>query len=346
MLLQSLFSKLFPILLILLPMTNWSQSIQGKVVDSENNPLEFVSVAVLNSKDSIMIDFSSTNSLGEFELSEIYRGEHIFQAHLVGFKAYQKTINFENKIENIGIIILENNTDLKDVVVTLVVPISIKKDTVAYNTKSFNVRNDDTVEDLLKKLPGIEVDVSGKITAHGEEVTKIYVDGKEFFNGDPAIATKNLSADYIKRVEVIDEKSEKERVTGINDSKRKKVINLELKDDNKVNDFGKLEGGYGTDNSVLTSLNYNRFTSKLQTSIIGKYNNVNSTGSDISELMKIYTGGRMGRRSRPGFLTTGIVGLNFGYELKEDKNVKRPRLRIRKYRSMIRMRLFFLKDIG
>lgn len=321
MLLKFLPSYLFPFLFILLPAINWSQSILGKVVDIENNSLEFVSVAVINPKDSIMIDFSSTNSFGEFELSDIYNGEHVFQAHLVGFKTFQKVINFEDKIIDLGIITLENDTDLKEVIVTLVVPISIKKDTVAYNTKSFNIRNDDTVEDLLKKLPGIEVDASGKITAQGETVTKIYVDGKEFFSGDPAIATKNLSADYIKRIEVIDEKSEKERVTGINDSKRKKVINLELKDDNKVNDFGKLEGGYGTDNRVLTSLNYNRFSPKSQTSVIGKYNNVNNTGSDISELMKVYSGGIMGSGSRPGFLTTGIVGLNFGYELKEDKNL-------------------------
>lgn len=321
MFLKLLPSKLFPILLIFLPGSAWTQIIQGKVVDTENNPLEFVSVAILNPKDSMMIDFVSSNDLGAFKLSGFNPGEHIFQAHLVGYRTYQKKINFEDKIFDMGLIILENDTKLKEVVVTLVVPISIKKDTVVYNTKSFNVRNDDTVEDLLKKLPGIEVDVSGKITAHGEEVTKIYVDGKEFFHGDPAIASKNLSADYIQRVEVIDEKSEKERVTGLKDSRRKKVINLELKEDNKTNDFGKLEGGYGTDNRYLTSLNYNRFTSKLQSSLIGKYNNVNSTGSDISELMEINTGIRMGSGSRPGFLTTGIAGMNFGYELRDDKNV-------------------------
>ena len=314
-------STLFKIFLILLlPFNSWSQSIKGKVVDHENKPLEFASVAIVNPKDSILLSYASTNKYGVFELTEIPIGKHILQVHLIGFKIYQNSIDFQNESIDQGIITLENDSELDEVVVTLVTPISIKKDTVSYNTKAFKVRIDDTVEDLLKKLPGIEVDASGKITAQGEEVTKIYVDGKEFFSGDPAIASKNLSADIVKRVEVVDEKSEKARVTGISDSERKKVINLELKEDKKINDFGKFQGGYGTDDRYLTGLNYNRFTPKIQASVIGKYNNVNSSGSDISELISFNTGG-IGSGGPPGFLTTGIGGLNLGYELKEDQNV-------------------------
>ncbi|NOQ92813.1 MAG: outer membrane beta-barrel protein [Flavobacteriaceae bacterium] len=313
--------KIFLFLIFLLPVNNWSQNIKGKVVDHENNPIEFASVAIINPKDSILISYTSTDKQGAFKLTEISNGERIFQVHFVGFKTYQSPINFQGETINMGTITLENDSNLDEVVVTLVTPVSIKKDTVTYNTKAFKVRIDDTVEDLLKKLPGIEVDVSGKITAQGEEVTKIYVDGKEFFSGDPAIASKNLSADAVKRIEVIDEKSEKARITGINDSERKKVINLELKDNKKVNDFGKFQGGYGTDDRFLTGMNYNRFTPKFQASILGKYNNVNSSGSDISDIMIISTGGRMSSGGPPGFLTTGIIGLNLGYELKEDQNV-------------------------
>lgn len=313
--------KIFLFLRLLLPFNSWSQSIKGKVFDRENKHLEFASVTLINPKDSILISYTNTDKYGAFELTDISNGKHLMQVHLIGFNTYQSPIDFQGKTIDMGIIALENDSDLDEVVVTLVTPISIKKDTVTYNTKAFKVRMDDTVEDLLKKLPGIEIDVSGKITAQGEEVTKIYVDGKEFFSGDPAIATKNLSADIVKRIDVIDEKSEKTRVTGINDSERKKVINLELKEDKKVNDFGKFQGGYGTDERYLTGMNYNRFTSKLQASVIGKYNNVNSAGSDISELMTINTGGRLGSRGPPGFLTTGIAGLNLGYELKEDQSV-------------------------
>lgn len=320
--------KLFLLSVFLIPTLSWAQSISGKIVDQENNPLEFAAVAVINSADSILISYASTDRLGDFELIQIPEGNHIFQVHLIGFKTYQKMIEFKNEPVDIGSITLEDSNLLDEVVVTAIVPISIKQDTVAYNTNAFKIRVDDTVEDLLKKLPGVEVDAAGKVTAQGEEVTKIYVDGKEFFGGDPAIALKNLSADAIKSVEVVDEKSESARVTGVNDTERNKVINLTLKDDKKVNDFGKVQAGYGTDDRYLTSLNYNRFTSKIQASVIGKFNNVNTSGSDISEIITFNTGGGGGfgrfggnNNSSSGFVTTGIAGVNFGYEFKKDQNL-------------------------
>lgn len=308
-------------LLFLLSSHSYSQIIEGKVVNSENNPLEHASISVISTKDSTLISYVSTDKSGKYTFTEIPYGEYIFHIHLVGYKTYQKNIEIKTETTTLEVVVLENSNKLDEVIVTLVTPISIKKDTVTYNTRAFKVRIDDSVEDLLKKLPGIEVDASGKITAQGEEVTKIYVDGKVFFSGDPAIASKNLSADAVKRVDVIDEKSEKARVTGINDSEQKKVINLELKDDKKVNDFGKFQGGYGTDDRHLSSLNYNRFTPKLQASIIGKYNNVNSSGSDISELINFNTTGRIGSASSPGFITTAIAGFNMGYELKKAQNI-------------------------
>lgn len=313
-------------ILFITPIVSLAQDITGQVVDQEKNPLEFVAIAIINPTDSLLISYANTDKFGKFALTKIPEGKLLLQMHLVGYKTYQKNISFGNKPIDLGQISLENGNQLNEVVLTVIIPISIKKDTVSYNTTAFKIRADDSVEDLLKKLPGIEIDASGKITAQGEEVTTVYVDGKEFFSSDPTIATKNLSADAIMIVEVIDEKSEKARVTGVNDSERKKVINLRLKKDRKVNGFGKFQGGYGTDDRYLTSLNYNRFTSKLQASVIGKYNNVNSSGSDISEIMTFNTGG--GRRfssgnsgSNSGFLTTGVAGLNLGYEFKKDQNL-------------------------
>jgi hypothetical protein len=310
---------------LLIPALNYAQ-ITGKVVDDEKNPVEFAAVAVINPLDSTLIDYTSTNKHGLFDLKKVSNGKHIFQINLVGFKTYQKMIEFNGDPMNMKVIKLETDNHLDEVVINAITPVTIKKDTVAYNTKAFKIRTDDSVEDLLKKLPGVEVDASGKVTAQGEEVSKIYVDGKEFFSGDPTIATKNLSADAIKSIEVIDEKSEESRVSGVNDSERKKVINLKLKDDKKVNDFGKFQGGYGTDDRYLTSLNYNRFSSKLQTSIIGKFNNVNTTGSDISEIIVFNTGGgrsfsRGSGSPSSGFVTTGVGGLNLGYEFKEKQTL-------------------------
>ena len=326
---KSITTKLVLFALLLVSSSTIAQSISGKVVDADKNPLEFASIAVLNALHSTLVSYASTDIKGDFKVENISNGKRIFQINLLGYEVYQKTIDFDGKSLNYGVITLkEQDNTLNEVVVTAVIPITIKKDTMAFNTKAFKVRVDDNVEDLLKKLPGIEVDADGKVKAQGEDVSKVYVDGKEFFSGDPSVALKNLSADAIKKIEIIDEKSDKSRVSGVNDSDRSKVINLTLKDDRKVNDFGKFQGGYGTDDRYLTSLSYNRFSPKIQISIIGRYNNVNSSGSDISEIMS-FGGGNGGFRfsrgggggTSSGFVTNGVGGFNLGYELKSKQNL-------------------------
>ena len=326
---KSNLTKLIVVAMLLVSSISMAQSISGKVVDEEKKPLEFASIAVLNAADSTLVSYASTDIKGNFKVVDISNGKRIFQINLIGYKVYQKSIDFAGKSLNFGTITLkEKDNTLDEINITAVIPISIKKDTMAFNTKAFKVRVDDNVEDLLKKLPGVEVDANGKVKAQGEDVSKVYVDGKEFFGGDPAVAMKNLSADAIKKVEVVDEKSDKARVSGVNDSNRSKVINLVLKDDKKVNDFGKFQGGYGSDDRYLTSVSYNRFSPKMQASVIGKFNNVNTTGSDISEIMS-FGGGSGGfsiRRggsggSSSGFITTGIGGFNLGYELKKKQNL-------------------------
>ncbi len=326
---MSNFSKLIKLILLIvtfIPANSWAQNISGRVVDHEKKSLQYATITIINPKDSTLVSFTSANKQGDFSLTKIPYGKNIFQVHFVGFQTFQKEIDFNGKNLNMGTIALVEGNELDEVVVNSYVPILVKNDTVSYNIKAFKVRIDENVEDLLKKLPGVEVDADGTVTAQGEEVKKIYVNGKEFFSGDPKVATKNLSADAIKNVEVIDEKSDKARVTGVNDSERTKVINLELKDDRKVNDFGKFQAGYGTDERYLTSMNYNRFTPKVQASIIGRLNNVNSSGSDISEIMS-FGGGRHRRMfsSQPttttGYLTTGIAGINLGYEIEKKKDL-------------------------
>ncbi|WKD85765.1 hypothetical protein KCTC32516_01111 [Polaribacter huanghezhanensis] len=326
---KSLTTKLVVFALLLVSTSTIAQSISGKIVDEEKNPLEFASVAVLNAADSTLVSYASTDIKGNFKVVQISNGKRIFQINLLGYQVYQKKIDFAGKSLDFGTITLkELDNTLDEVVISAVIPITIKKDTMAFNAKAFKVRVDDTVEDLLKKLPGVEVDADGKVKAQGEDVSKVYVDGKEFFSGDPSVALKNLSADAIKKIELIDEKSDKARVTGVDDSSRSKVINLTLKDDRKVNAFGKFQGGYGSDDRYLTSLNYNRFSPKMQVSIIARANNVNSSGSDISEIMS-FGGGNGGFRisrgggggSSSGFITTGIAGFNLGYELKKKQNL-------------------------
>ena len=180
--------------LLLVSSSSFAQSISGRVLDEDKKPLEFASVAVLKALDSTLVSYASTDIKGNFKVVEISNGKRIFQINLLGYQVYQKQIDFAGKSLDFGTITLkELDNTLDEVVVTAVIPISIKKDTMAFNAKVFKVRVDDTVEDLLKKLPGVEVDADGKVKAQGEDVSKVYVDGKEFFSGDPSVALKNLS---------------------------------------------------------------------------------------------------------------------------------------------------------
>lgn len=300
--------------LILISTSLFSQSITGVIVGEDNKSVEFATISAINPKDSTLISYTNSDSKGEFELTELNEGNLLFQVNYVGLRTFSKLIDFKDKEINMGKITLEIANELDEVVVNADLPIILKEDTISYSTKAFKIRVDDNVEDLLKKLPGVEISADGQITAQGESVSKVYVDGREFFSGDPTIATKNLSADAIKSIEVIDEKSDKSRVSGIDDAETSKVINLKLKDDSKVNDFGKFQAGYGTDDRYAARANYNRFTPKTQVSIIGQYNNINSSGSDITEVTN-----SSGNSS--GFVTTGIGGVNASYELKKRKSI-------------------------
>ena len=156
---KSNLTKLIVVAMLLVSSVSIGQSISGKVVDEQKKPLEFASVAVLNAVDSTLVSYASTDIKGNFKVVDISNGKRIFQINLIGYTVYQKSLDFAGKSLNFGTITLkEKDNTLDEVNITAVIPISIKKDTMAFNTKAFKVRVDDNVEDLLKKLPGVEVD--------------------------------------------------------------------------------------------------------------------------------------------------------------------------------------------
>ena len=165
---------------------------------------------------------------------------------------------------------------LNEVTINAIVPIKIKQDTVAFNAKAFKVKQDDNVEDLIKKLPGVQIDTDGTVNAQGEDVQKILVDGKEFFSNDMSIALKNLNADAIKSVQIIDEESDETRTTGVKDGEKTKIINLVLKEGKKSGYFGKAGAGIGTNDRYQTNFDLNRFTKNSQLALFGKLKNINN----------------------------------------------------------------------
>ena len=299
---------------LILPQKSTAQTIRGTVVDEDKEPLEFVSVAVLQPSDSLLVKYTSTGPNGNFELSEIREGTYLFQIYLMTYQADQRTITMNNGPIDLGTVQLKKEVNqLDEVVVNAVIPIKIMQDTVAFNTKAFKVKQDDNVEDLIKKLPGVQISTDGTVNAQGEDVSKILVDGKEFFNNDPQIALKNLTADAVKSVEIIDEKSDDTRTTGIDDGERNKIINLVLKEGRKSGYFGKDGAGIGTEERYTTNMDINRFTKNTQLALFGSLNNINNTGATVWR-----RGG--GRADNSGFLTTGNAGANYNYEFKKDYN--------------------------
>lgn len=256
-------------------------TIKGVLVDTSGAPLPFSTVMLLEPKDSALVNFGRTGDNGEFEFKNVKRQKYIFKASFVGLLPCQyDVIPNESAVVEMGKLVMKPITkELLEVVVkTARAPLSIKGDTIEYNAASFKVPPGSTVEDLLRKLPGVQVNQDGSITAQGQDVKKVTVDGKSFFGADPKLATKNLPADAINKVQVFNDKTEQSKITGVDDGKKEKTINLELKEDAKKGGFGKIKVGAGTDSRVEARGNYNRFDPKQQFSVIGFGNNLNQTG--------------------------------------------------------------------
>jgi hypothetical protein len=263
--------------------------IQGTTINSDSTaaPLGSATVMLLQRKDSSLVNFTRTNEKGAFAMKNVKRGEYLLKISYVGFIPFQQDIVFgDNETIDLGTLKLKIITkELFEVVVkTARAPLSIKGDTIEYNAASFKVPPGSTVEDLLRKLPGVQVDQDGNVIAQGQQVKKVTVDGKRFFGDDPKMATKNLPAEAISKVQIFSDKSEQAKVTGVDDGKKEKTVNLELKDGFKKGGFGKMTAGLGLDGNSGRGAraeikgNYNKFDDKNQFSLIGLTNNTNQTG--------------------------------------------------------------------
>jgi outer membrane receptor protein involved in Fe transport len=256
-------------------------TLKGMVQDTAGIDQPFATVMLLNPKDSALINFTRGDDKGYFEFKNVKNSEYVLKISFVGYIPYQLTVlPSANAVNDLGGLRMKPITkELMEVVIrTAKAPLSIRGDTIEYNASSFKVPPGSTVEDLLRRLPGIEVDAEGNIKAQGKDVKKLYVDGKTFFGDDPKAATKNLDAETISKVQVFNEKSEQSKLTGVDDGKKEKAMNLELKEEYKKGSCGKLTVAGGNDERWALRGNYNRFNKKEQFSVIGYGNNINQTG--------------------------------------------------------------------
>lgn len=286
--------KLFIATIILVAQVSYAQQVEvkGQIVDSLDVAMPYASVVLLQGADSVIHQFGITNDEGRFNFKEVPSGYYLLQVSFVGYQDISTPITFANENHDFGRIAMKPKVNSLDefVVEENIVPIKIKGDTVEYNARAFETRPNAAVEELLKKLPGVQVDKDGNIKAQGEDVKRVFVDGKEFFGDDPKIATKNLPADAIDKVQVYDKKSDDAEFTGVDDGFREKAINLTLKEDKKNGLFGKVEGGYGTNDRFKGKANINKFDKKTQFSAIGMANNINEQGFSIQDYISFMGG--------------------------------------------------------
>lgn len=256
-------------------------NIKGTVIDTSGDETPLPTVMLLNPSDSTLINFTRGDNSGAFSFKNVKNVPYLLKVSYVGYLPLQQHLAASpTEVNDVGAIKIKPITNelLEVVVKAAKATLSIRGDTIEYDASSFKVPPGSTVEDMLRRLPGIDVDADGNIKAQGKDVKRVYVDGKTFFGDDPKAATKNLGAETISKVQVYNEASEQSKLTGVDDGKEQKAMNLELKEEYKKGAFGKITGAVGTEERWATRGNYNRFNQKEQFSVIAYANNINQTG--------------------------------------------------------------------
>lgn len=265
-------------------------SVKGTVTDTLNKQnLSYSTISLLQSKDSVLIKFTRTDKGGNFELKNLPAGKFILMVYYPAYADYMYPLTLnETTAENAGIIKMTLKSKLLEEVLVRqkIAAVRLKGDTIEYKADSFKVREGASVEEMLRKMPGLQVDKDGNVTAQGEKIEKVLVDGEEFFGDDPTMATKNIQADAVDKVQVFDKKSDQAAFSGIDDGKKSKTLNLTLKEDKKKGYFGKLDLGSDLKNRWNNNLMANSFKSKRKLSVYGIMSTTGKTGLNWQESSK------------------------------------------------------------
>src|SRR5580698_1716521 len=264
-------------------------SVKGIIVDSIGNkqPLSNATVSVRPlGADSSQAEYAVSNKQGAFLFRGLPPGTYFILITYEGYAHIGRNITITDSSSNIDLstIYMQRSDEMLEAAIVQRPPMGIKKDTVEYNASLFATKPNATAEDLLKKMPGVQVDNSGNVTAQGEQVQRVLVNGKRFFSDDPKMATRNLPPDVIDKIQVFDDLSDQSKFTGFDDGNRVKTINIVTKKNMRKGYFGKFVGGDGTDQDYDESVNVHRFWGDNQVSVLGQGNDVNKqnfTAQDI-----------------------------------------------------------------
>ena len=304
--------------------------VAGRVLDEEGNPMIQANVQLVQSTGQVAVAAGATNEKGLFSLKTSQEGDYILRVSYVGYTTHDEKISLRNG-QTITLKDISMNEDarlLQSVTVQAkAAEVVVRNDTLEFNAGSYTVAQGASIEELIKKLPGAEIGSDGKITINGKDISKILVDGKEFFSKDPQVAIKNLPADMVNKVQVLNKLSELSRMSGFDDGEEETVINLTVKPEKKKGLFGTLQAGYGTDQRYMAGGNVNRFDGNKQWTLIGSANNTNNMGfSEMDSEMGSMTffspqgGGRRGFGNSGGVTSSSMLGGNFSVEFSSALN--------------------------
>jgi hypothetical protein len=270
---------------------------------------------LVRTSDSVIQSYTRAHGDGSFELKVPNDGKYLLQVTYPGFADYVDVVTVNKAVTDYGLVPMQSKQHLLSefVLKQQISAIKIKGDTTEYMADSFKVKDNATVEDLLKRLPGISVDKNGQVTAQGETVQKILVDGEEFFSDDPKVVTQGLQANAVQKVQVFDKKSDQAEFTGIDDGQKTKTINLELKEDKKKGVFGKVEVGGGNEGYFQNQGMINGFKAKRQLSAFGIVSNTDKVGLGWQDNNSFSSGAGVTEINDEGQVT--VTSVNNGEEI-------------------------------
>jgi hypothetical protein len=284
-------------------------SVSGRVVESDTeDPAAQATVQLLSLPDSTYAAGIASSNRGWFTLPKVKAGKYILKISYIGFRTKYVPVQLSDKVtsKKMGTISLEPDAVmLSEAVITAAAPeVTVKEDTLEYNSTAYRTPEGAMLEELVKKLPGAEIDDEGNVKINGKEVKKIMVDGKEFFGGDVKTGLKNLPVNMIEKLKTYDKKSDLARITGIDDGEEETVLDLKVKKGMNQGWFGNVSAAAGTEDRYASNIMLNRFVDNSQFSLIGSANNVNDQGFSGG-------GGRPRFRNNNGLTATKMLGANF-----------------------------------
>jgi hypothetical protein len=300
---MSRFLPLFS-LCIILTISSQAQSVKGILQDAtDKTPVAGATIKLIGSGASSKSYSTVSNNKGTFLFSDIPAGTYTLLATSIGYQDKSTVVNIGSNSNDLGIIkVAKGAKTLQTVVVMDEAPTTKQKnDTMEFGASQYKVNPDATSEDLIKKMPGITVDKNtGAVTAMGETVQKVTVDGRDFFGNDATATLRNLPADIIDKIQVFDKLSDQAQLTGFDDGNTTKAINIVTKVDMRNGNFGRIYAGYGTDDRYSAGGNVSFFNGDRRISFIGLMNNVNLQNFQTQDLLGVTNSGNRGGGGQRG----------------------------------------------